>query len=115
MNEVIETDVLVVGGGTAGTVAAIKAREALPGGEVLLFEKANVKRSGAFALGMDGVNNAVIPGHATREQYVREITMATIGTLLSGIQASALSGWVFAVALVPGILAGIPLRAWIVR
>lgn len=34
----------------------------------------------------------------------------TIGTLLSGINASALSGWVFGLALIPGILAGLPLR-----
>lgn len=73
------TDILVVGGGTAGTVAAIKAKEQLPDGTVLLLEKANVKRSGAIALGMDGVNNAVVPGHATPEQYVKEITMANDG------------------------------------
>ena len=72
-------DVLVIGGGTAGAVAAIKAKEALPDGKVILLEKANVKRSGAIALGMDGVNNAVIPGHATPEQYVKEITMANDG------------------------------------
>ena len=75
----IEADVLVIGGGTAGCVAAIKAKEALPDRAVLLLEKANVKRSGAIALGMDGVNNAVIPGHATPAQYVREITMANDG------------------------------------
>ena len=75
----IDTDILVVGGGTAGSMAAIKAKEALPGGRVLLLEKANVKRSGAIALGMDGVNNAVVPGHATPEQYVKEITMANDG------------------------------------
>src|SRR3977135_1812734 len=73
------TDVLVIGGGTAGTVAAIKAKEQLPDGTVLLLEKANVKRSGAIALGMDGVNNGVVPGHATPEQYVKEITMANDG------------------------------------
>ncbi len=78
---IIETDVLVIGGGTAGCVAAIKAKEALPNGQVLLLEKANVKRSGAIALGMDGVNNAVVPGHATPEQYVKEITMANDGIL----------------------------------
>lgn len=72
-------DVVVVGGGTAGCVAAIKAKEALPDGTVLLLEKANVKRSGAIALGMDGVNNAVVPGHATPEDYVKEITMANDG------------------------------------
>jgi succinate dehydrogenase/fumarate reductase flavoprotein subunit len=75
----VYVDLLVIGGGTAGSVAAIKGKEALPGGEVLLLEKANVKRSGAIALGMDGVNNAVVPGHATPEQYVKEITMANDG------------------------------------
>ena len=75
----IRVDILVIGGGTAGVVAAIKAKEALPDGQVLLLEKANVKRSGAIALGMDGVNNAVVPGHATPEQYVKEITMANDG------------------------------------
>jgi succinate dehydrogenase/fumarate reductase flavoprotein subunit len=75
----LETDILVVGGGTAGCVAAVKAKEALPDGVVLLLEKANVRRSGAIALGMDGVNNAVVPGHATPEQYVKEITMANDG------------------------------------
>jgi succinate dehydrogenase/fumarate reductase flavoprotein subunit len=75
----LKADVLVIGGGTAGCVAAIRAKEALPNGTVLLLEKANVKRSGAIALGMDGVNNAVVPGHASPAQYVREITMANDG------------------------------------
>jgi succinate dehydrogenase/fumarate reductase flavoprotein subunit len=74
-----EVDILVIGGGTAGCVAAIKAKEALPDAKILLLEKANVKRSGAIALGMDGVNNAVVPGHATPEDYVKEITMANDG------------------------------------
>ena len=43
------------------------------------MEKANVKRSGAISMGMDGLNNAVIPGHATPEQYVKEITVANDG------------------------------------
>jgi succinate dehydrogenase/fumarate reductase flavoprotein subunit len=79
MNADLYVDILVIGGGTAGCVAAIKAKEALPNGHVLLLEKANVKRSGAIALGMDGVNNAVVPGHATPEGYVKEITMANDG------------------------------------
>jgi succinate dehydrogenase/fumarate reductase flavoprotein subunit len=62
----VNVDLLVIGGGTAGSVAAIKGKEALPGGEVLLLEKASVKRSGAIALGMDGVNNAVVPGMPPR-------------------------------------------------
>lgn len=80
MNTVeIETDVLVIGGGTAGPMAAIKAKQKNPELKVLLLEKANVKRSGAISMGMDGLNNAVIPGYATPEQYVREITAANDG------------------------------------
>ncbi|MFC0527200.1 fumarate reductase/succinate dehydrogenase flavoprotein subunit [Phytohabitans kaempferiae] len=73
----LSCDVLVVGGGTAGTMAAIAAAEA--GARVLLLEKAHVRHSGALAMGMDGVNNAVIPGKATPEEYVAEITRANDG------------------------------------
>lgn len=77
----MKTDVLVIGGGTAGTMAAIKAKQANPEGDVLILEKANIRRSGAIAMGMDGVNTAVIPGHSTPEQYVREVTIANDGIL----------------------------------
>jgi succinate dehydrogenase/fumarate reductase flavoprotein subunit/HEAT repeat protein len=72
-------DVAVVGGGTAGTMAAITAAE--HGASVLLLEKAHVRHSGALAMGMDGVNNAVIPGKATPEDYVAEITRANDGVV----------------------------------
>jgi len=75
----LSVDVLVVGGGTAGPMAAVKAKQKNPALTVMLLEKANVKRSGAIAMGMDGLNNAVIPGHATPEQYVKEITVANDG------------------------------------
>ena len=77
--EIIETDLLVIGGGTGGPMAAIKAKEADPKLRVVLMEKANVKRSGAISMGMDGLNNAVVPGYATPEQYVKEITVANDG------------------------------------
>ncbi len=76
---VIDTDVLVIGGGTAGPMAAVTVKEQDPKLKVLLLEKANVKRSGAISMGMDGLNNAVVPGHATPEQYVKEITIANDG------------------------------------
>jgi len=75
----MKTDVLVIGGGTAGTMAGIKAKQANPDLNVLILEKANIRRSGAIAMGMDGVNTAVIPGNSTPEQYVREITISNDG------------------------------------
>jgi len=74
-----QCDVLVIGGGTAGPMAAYKAKRRNPGARVVLLEKANVKRSGAIAMGMDGLNNAVVPGYATPEQYTKEITIANDG------------------------------------
>ncbi|MGW4065906.1 fumarate reductase/succinate dehydrogenase flavoprotein subunit [Nocardia grenadensis] len=73
----LDCDVLVIGGGTAGTMAALTAAE--QGANVLLLEKAHVRHSGALAMGMDGVNNAVIPGKADPEDYVAEITRANDG------------------------------------
>ncbi|OBF26738.1 fumarate reductase/succinate dehydrogenase flavoprotein subunit [Mycobacterium sp. ACS1612] len=73
----LDCDVLVIGGGTAGTMAALTAAE--HGARVLLLEKAHVRHSGALAMGMDGVNNAVIPGKARPEDYVAEITRANDG------------------------------------
>ncbi len=75
--DALDCDVLVIGGGTAGTMAALTAAE--HGAHVLLLEKAHVRHSGALAMGMDGVNNAVIPGKATPEDYVAEITRANDG------------------------------------
>jgi succinate dehydrogenase/fumarate reductase flavoprotein subunit len=49
--EVIETDVLVVGGGIAGLMAAINAAD--QGARVVVAEKANTKRSGSGATGND--------------------------------------------------------------
>ena len=77
----LQTDFLVVGGGTAGTMAAIKAKQVSPESDILILEKANIRRSGAIAMGMDGVNTAVIPGNSTPEQYTREITIANDGIL----------------------------------
>ena len=64
---IIEADIVVVGGGSAGSTAAIRAQQSLPRGRVVLLEKAHIKRSGAIAIGMDGLNNAIVPGFATPE------------------------------------------------
>lgn len=88
--QVTDVDILVIGGGTAGPMAAVTAKEKNPDASVMLLEKANVKRSGAISMGMDGLNNAVVPGHSTPEDYVKEITIANDGVLLQkGVMAYA--------------------------
>lgn len=54
-------DVLVVGGGIAGALAAIQARE--DGAEVILLERANTHRSGAAGSGVDHLFSYVPPVH----------------------------------------------------
>jgi succinate dehydrogenase/fumarate reductase flavoprotein subunit len=58
-------------------MAALSAAE--HGASVLLLEKSHVRHSGALAMGMDGVNNAVVPGKASPEDYVADITLANDG------------------------------------
>ncbi|MFJ9813164.1 fumarate reductase/succinate dehydrogenase flavoprotein subunit [Streptomyces sp. NPDC101158] len=85
-------DVLVVGGGTAGTMAALTA--AGRGASVLLLEKAHVRHSGALAMGMDGVNNAIVPGRAEPDDYVAEITRANDGVVdQSTVRQTAIRGF----------------------
>ncbi|UJV41357.1 fumarate reductase/succinate dehydrogenase flavoprotein subunit [Streptomyces sp. AMCC400023] len=90
--EELTCDVLVIGGGTAGTMAALTAAE--HGKDVLLLEKAHVRHSGALAMGMDGVNNAVIPGRAEPDDYVAEITRANDGIVdQSTVRQTATRGY----------------------
>ena len=51
IKERLESDVLIVGGGIAGLMAAIAAAD--KGASVTLLDKANTKRSGAGATGND--------------------------------------------------------------
>jgi len=78
---VVESDVLVVGGGSAGCMAAIKAKEADPGLRVVVMEKGCVERSGAIAMGMDALNVVAVPGVSTPEEYVESMTVACEGVL----------------------------------
>lgn len=53
MREIMKTEVLVIGGGLAGCMAAIRASEVVGATNVLLVEKAHVQRSGNAATGVD--------------------------------------------------------------
>ena len=53
VRETIKADVLVIGGGLAGCMAAIGAGEIVGNENVLLVEKANIQRSGNAGTGVD--------------------------------------------------------------
>ena len=57
------TDILIIGGGAAGCYAAITLAEEYPGLSVILAEKANIKRSGCLAAGVNALNAYITPGH----------------------------------------------------
>jgi len=57
--EVIETDLLIIGGGNAGCFAAYEAKTKNPSLKVTIMEKAHISRSGATAAGMDAINTYI--------------------------------------------------------
>jgi len=78
---VITCDVLVIGGGSAGAMAAIRAKEMNPDQTVVVFEKGEIKYSGCIAMGMDALNIVSIPGLTTPELYVESNAMACHGIM----------------------------------
>ncbi len=70
MESVIYADILVVGGGTAGTMAAIRAKECAPKAKVVLFDKSDILYSGSIASGMDAFNVTAVPGFTPAEEYL---------------------------------------------
>ncbi|MDF2871563.1 MAG: adenylyl-sulfate reductase subunit alpha [Anaerocolumna sp.] len=64
----LTTDILIIGGGTAGCYAALTIREH-SNATVLIAEKANIKRSGCLAAGVNAINAYIVKGR-TPEDYV---------------------------------------------
>ncbi len=77
----LETDILIIGGGSAGTMAAIVAKEQNPDADVTIIEKGEINRSGSIALGMDALNIVVQPGITTPELYMNSAQIATEGII----------------------------------
>ncbi len=65
----ITSDILIIGGGTAGSYAAIKLAESDPNLKIVIAEKANIKRSGCLAAGVNALNCYITKGHVP-EDYV---------------------------------------------
>jgi len=81
MNQVeLACDVLIIGGGAAGCVAAVEARERAPELSVVVMEKAHVYRSGCLAAGISALNAYLTTGE-TAESFLRYAIRETIGVV----------------------------------
>ena len=81
-------DILIIGGGTAGCLAAISAKETRPDSRVTIMEKASVERSGCLAAGMNAINAYLHPGE-TPESFTRFVRYDACGLIGEDLVLSA--------------------------
>ena len=67
----IKTDILIIGGGTAGCLAGIFAKQKAAHLDVVILEKANIMRSGCLAMGLNAVNAHLVD--STPEDYLEYV------------------------------------------
>lgn len=96
VSEILHTDILIIGGGTAGCYAAMTIREHSDY-SVIIAEKANIKRSGCLAAGVNALNAYITKGRVPQdyvdyakkdaEDIVREDLLLTMSEGLNRVTA----------------------------
>lgn len=92
----LTTDVLIIGGGTAGCYAALTIREKSDA-SIIIAEKANIKRSGCLAAGVNAINAYIVEGRKPEDyveyakkdadDIVREDLLLTMSERLNEVKA----------------------------
>lgn len=95
--KVIVSDLLIIGGGTAGCYAALTAAALDPSLTITIVEKANITRSGCLAAGVNALNAYITKGktpdfyvdYAKRDAFgiVREDLLLTLSERLNKVTA----------------------------
>jgi adenylylsulfate reductase subunit A len=83
----LNCDLLILGGGAAGCVAAVEARERDPKMRVVVMEKAHVYRSGCLAAGISALNAYLTSGE-TAESFLRYAIRETVGVVRDDLTLS---------------------------
>ena len=83
--KMVFTDVLIIGGGTAGCAAALRLGKQSQL-QVLVVEKANIRRSGCLAAGVNAINAYINPGQSVEDMvaYARQDAAGILIRMLSG-------------------------------
>jgi adenylylsulfate reductase subunit A len=92
----LKTDILIIGGGTAGCYAAITIAKQ-SNANVIICEKAHIKRSGCLAAGVNALNAYITEGHTPQfyvdyakkdaDGIVREDLLLTMSERLNDVTA----------------------------
>lgn len=88
--EILHTDVLIIGGGTAGCYAALTIGNKSDA-SVLIAEKAHIRRSGCLAAGVNALNAYITKGH-TPQFYVDYATKDAEGIVRKDLLLSMSEG-----------------------
>jgi len=81
MYHIKEADVLIIGAGPAGAMAAIYARRKDPDLCIVVLDKSKMETSGAAGRGMDALNTIAVPPASQPEDVVEHLTSVTEGVL----------------------------------
>ena len=87
----LDTDILIIGGGAAGCMAAIEVKKLDPSIECVVMEKAHIERSGCLAMGLNAINAYLTPGE-TPETYVRYVKDEFLGIIREDLVYSIAKG-----------------------
>lgn len=87
----IQTDLLIIGGGTAGCYAAVTAARRSPDRTVALVERADIRRSGCLAAGVNALNAYLSEG-STPEDYLEHVRADAEGIVRDDLVLSMAAG-----------------------